>query len=165
MNALVNLIYTSLATDKFNKCELDGLLNVCRKNNGRCHLTGLLIFHAGVFIQWIEGLESDVSLLWEKIKLDDRHDNLVQIEYGPISQRFFPEWWMGYSDPLTADAFPLSLSERDINELTHVPSQPWLAVDILFRQAAFLKNNSRDGATAAGDLTSTSMDLKIVDRK
>ncbi len=140
MNALVNLIYTSIESEHFDKTTIGRLLVQARLHNSSHSITGLLIYHGGVFIQWIEGLESDVQALWSRIQKDVRHQSIVQIEYGPISQRFFPDWSMGHLEAdSTGDPFMLSLSERDQNELALVNVQPWLAVDILFRQAAHVR--------------------------
>ena len=50
----------------------------------------------GRFIQALEGEESDVAALYEIIKQDNRHRQVTLLHSGPIIDRSFATWTMGF---------------------------------------------------------------------
>ena len=72
------------------------LLANCRKNNTRDGVTGLLISHQGLFIQYIEGQPHHLNALFEKIKRDSRHHSVIELTSGLISERQFSNWSMAF---------------------------------------------------------------------
>ncbi len=150
MESLVHFIYTSVASPDFTQAQLQALLKTCRLHNNKKHISGLLLFHSGTFIQWVEGFESELAVLRDKIIADERHQEMIQIEYGPISQRYFSEWSMGYLE--TGSDFSLtntSFSQKDLADLARVKTMPWLAVDVLFRQASYFRERQFKGSSTA----------------
>jgi hypothetical protein len=100
---LISLIYLSAATVPFSALELRELLTKSRENNSKLHITGMLLFKDGNFLQALEGEEKKVLALYEKIALDRRHQSLVVLWQGPCSERVFPDWSMGFHDLRSAD--------------------------------------------------------------
>ncbi|WP_419418922.1 BLUF domain-containing protein [Legionella sp. D16C41] len=96
MDNLVHLIYTSRATEKFSNTMLINLLNQSRANNYKAQITGILLYTEDSFFQIIEGWETAVKLLIEKLNKDSRHINITQIIYENILKRTFSEWSMGF---------------------------------------------------------------------
>jgi hypothetical protein len=76
--------------------ELSQLLTDIRTRNKAQKVTGLLLYNDGSFIQLIEGERSVIHNLFEKIKKDKRHSNLVLLLEESIKKRAFPDWSMGY---------------------------------------------------------------------
>lgn len=94
---LFQLIYESRASRAFSESEVEALLSASRTSNTRKGITGILLYRHGTFTQVLEGEESAVRALLEKIQRDPRHQNLsVRLEQR-IENRSFPNWSMAYS--------------------------------------------------------------------
>ena len=93
---LFHIIYLSTAVKLFTQQDLDELLMVSRKNNKKVGITGMLLYHEGVFFQVLEGQEDRVKSLYDFIKLDKRHHSARVIRKGSLSCRLFPDWSMAY---------------------------------------------------------------------
>ncbi|MDP5030770.1 MAG: BLUF domain-containing protein [Paraglaciecola sp.] len=95
--SLVELVYVSVASVDFTHQDLIEILKIARKNNYLNDISGLLLYNnKGNFIQAIEGPEKAINLLFDKIKQDQRHDQVYQLAYRPISKRCFADWQMGF---------------------------------------------------------------------
>ncbi|GLS92092.1 hypothetical protein GCM10007916_31620 [Psychromonas marina] len=103
---LTRLIYVSTITDKFGTTSLEDILKVGRVNNTKNGITGMLCFKDEYFIQCLEGSRDAINQTYNKILTDERHSNVVMLEYTPIDVRDFNDWCMGYiptsqfTDPL-----------------------------------------------------------------
>lgn len=49
------------------------------------------------FIQYLEGSKEIINL-YDQIKDDPRHSGAVLLSYGPLKERVFPAWHMGYKN-------------------------------------------------------------------
>jgi Sensors of blue-light using FAD len=97
--ALVHTIYCSVSTKlNFSAVELEQLLEVCRRNNGKADITGMLLYKSPWFFQILEGEPVALETLFEKIALDKRHKRIIKIVQEPIEARDFGEWSMGRAD-------------------------------------------------------------------
>ncbi len=65
------------------------ILGASDVNNRRDHLTGVLIFHRGQFLQVIEGGRADVDRLIKRLGEDPRHTNLRFLTNSPTPDRRF----------------------------------------------------------------------------
>ncbi len=92
---LSNLIYVSVRKPKCTEKEIDNILAACQRNNDHLDITGVLLYSNTHFVQYLEGAYESIFELYEKIKKDDRHENVVMISSSPIRQRYFPSWQMG----------------------------------------------------------------------
>lgn len=63
------------------------ILGVSDANNRRDHLTGVLMFHRGQFLQVVEGARIDVDRLLKRLADDPRHTNLRFLTNGPADSR------------------------------------------------------------------------------
>jgi hypothetical protein len=96
---LVHVIYCSVSAKRhFSSEELEHLLQVCRRNNGKVGVTGMLLFQDPWFFQILEGEPTAVDVLLDKIALDKRHTRIMKIIQEPIEARDFGEWTMGRAD-------------------------------------------------------------------
>jgi hypothetical protein len=96
---LFTLIYVSVATTDMTADDLLALLEQSRTFNKENGLTGLLLYKERFFIQVLEGEESIIDSLFERIKVDTRHFNVLLILKKPIIARNFEEWAMGFKVP------------------------------------------------------------------
>lgn len=105
---VVYFSYQNSDTDhKMMAWEIDKILEKSQLNNGRLDVTGALIFNAGVFGQVLEGPIDAVEETFERIQMDERHDNITILDTSRITMRSFPRWSMGFvgSDRVSAELF------------------------------------------------------------
>lgn len=95
--------------------------NERNKNNG---VTGMLVFRAGYFLQLLEGPEQSLVETFERIRKDQRHEDLRLLSHGEIAERQFGEWGMRSVDAnnVEKDILASFLDDKDGVEID--PSQP-----------------------------------------
>lgn len=96
MSNLIHIVYVSCSRKKLSEIELDDILSEIRPKNRKNNITGLLLYNDEIFIQVLEGKSEIINNLYERLKNDDRHVNVVTILKENIKQRSFPDWSMGY---------------------------------------------------------------------
>ncbi|WP_224998553.1 BLUF domain-containing protein [Cesiribacter sp. SM1] len=97
MNFLYQLVYTSQRNPACTDTEIQNILESCKRNNPSKDITGVLLHSDDHFIQYLEG-DKDIIKLYDLIKEDSRHRNAVLLSYGPLKERAFPSWHMGYKN-------------------------------------------------------------------
>lgn len=77
-----------------DEANLASILDLSRKNNQKRGVTGALLLdeHHKRFAQVLEGAESNVLELFERLKTDKRHDGIEIHEAGPAPTRLFGHW-------------------------------------------------------------------------
>ena len=95
-SSLHSVVYISLAVRPFSPAELITLLTRSRARNERAGITGMLLYKSGCFLQAFEGEETDVRALHRRLTKDPRHRNIVMLMSGPITEREFSDWTMGF---------------------------------------------------------------------
>ncbi|RYG33919.1 BLUF domain-containing protein [bacterium] len=96
---LVQSIYVSAAKRPMTEDELARLLAVCRTNNRRDDITGILVYFEGSFMQVLEGPQESVRRMMEVVGGDPRHCQVTLLTEEPVEERSFPEWTMGFARP------------------------------------------------------------------
>lgn len=92
---LTQLIYVSRRKPNCTEAELSKILDACTKNNPELGVTGVLLYSGEKFLQYVEGEYGQLMPLYEKIKQDNRHDEVRLVSIGPIAKKTFPSWQMG----------------------------------------------------------------------
>jgi len=95
---LGQIVYVSRETIEFNEPRLIGLLNNVRRLNEAKQITGMLVYDKGHFLQVIEGDLKTLDRVFGYIAVDKRHTEVTKLVRQPVSQRFFPNWSMGFSN-------------------------------------------------------------------
>jgi hypothetical protein len=90
------IIYLSSATQYLKKEEIEFLLEQSRTYNFKNHITGILLYIDGDFIQVLEGEKQTITSLFENIKVDKRHNGVICVLNRSIKKRQFNNWAMGY---------------------------------------------------------------------
>lgn len=96
--ALIALTYVSYAEHAMNTEELNALLAESKNKNAEKNITGMLLYRDRYFIQVLEGEEDVVTDLYERIKEDPRHTNVLLVSKDKIEERSFGDWSMGYKN-------------------------------------------------------------------
>ena len=94
---LISLVYLSFSAHDMSDDDLINILEIARRNNQDLDVTGMLLYREGFFIQALEGEEEKVMAIYDKIKRDNRHKNLLILHKEPIKKRSFEEWSMGFN--------------------------------------------------------------------
>jgi hypothetical protein len=92
------LVYVSSATVPMSNDALLTLLRKGRAKNEKAGITGMLLYSEGNFMQAIEGPEEAVDQLQKTIAQDPRHKGMLILTQGPLEQRQFNEWSMGFKN-------------------------------------------------------------------
>lgn len=92
---LKRLTYISRLSLLLTEKEIENIGSVSAYNNSKFDITGLLVYFHGLFFQIIEGDNEAVELLYEKIKQDCRHTDILCLKSeNDIQERLFPDWSM-----------------------------------------------------------------------
>ena len=93
---MICLIYISSAVLGLSDKQIVTLVKASQKSNEKLGITGILLYSGGNFMQLIEGKESAVETLYEKIRQDYRHRDVTLLFREKITQKNFDNWLMGY---------------------------------------------------------------------
>jgi hypothetical protein len=94
---LSRLIYSSEPSQALDDQQVMAILATARRNNERDDITGMLVFDSTAFLQVIEGDREKLSKLYAALVLDTRHHKLTILGMGPIDEREFSSWQMGFA--------------------------------------------------------------------
>lgn len=100
---MFNLVYESTANSVFEQSQVQDMLEHARDFNSRNKITGCLLYYHGAFLQYLEGDQSTVLKLFERIKEDDRHSQVILLSSSHIYSREFDTWSMAYENFLGAN--------------------------------------------------------------
>lgn len=78
--------------------EITKILHACERNNSHQDITGMLIYSDDSFMQILEGDYKKINDLYQKIKKDPRHSQIISISLGMLKKRFFPSWAMAHKE-------------------------------------------------------------------
>lgn len=112
MSKLVQLVYISrsnlpeMGRNDIIAPQVAQILSKSRRNNRARRIVGALYYGNGFFYQCLEGEEKDLLALYETLKTDPRHTDLLIVSFKPIEQKSFGEWEMKYVP-----------AEKDINRM------------------------------------------------
>lgn len=90
------LVYFSTSVEPLDEKILSDILRQSHRNNTRLGVTGVILYVRGSILQVLEGPQNVIEALYERIKTDPRHTNVVRVLNRPIPQRLFGNWTMGY---------------------------------------------------------------------
>ena len=90
------LVYVSVASGDLGEQQLLEILRVSRDNNARDGITGMLLYKDRRFMQLLEGPETAVCAAYARIARDMRHEEPTILLEGPLEERDFADWSMGF---------------------------------------------------------------------
>lgn len=132
--ALVHLIYVSRATQPLSTAELEKVLDSSVRHNTPQGVTGMLLCAAGSFMQVLEGEAAAVDETFSRIAEDPRHTSIMLLHRGPLAERRFRSWSMGFRHLRAEDAAAhpeyAPFFQQGFNP-GRIDAQPGLALDML----------------------------------
>ena len=91
---LYSLTYTSQAARGLEAKDVDEIHRAALTYNPLDGVTGILLFNGEAFMQIIEGAETAIDDLFERLLKDPRHHSVELRDRRKIEKRFFPQWSM-----------------------------------------------------------------------
>lgn len=131
MNHLYQLVYSSTRTPSCTEEQIQNILKSCERNNAGKNITGVLLHSENNFVQYLEG-DKDIIKLYDLIKDDPRHTRVVLLSYGPLKERVFPSWHMGYKN----------ISRNEIELITKSTDQEQKAFNALLKNTAVAESTA-----------------------
>ncbi|MDX1545108.1 MAG: BLUF domain-containing protein [Christiangramia sp.] len=99
--------YVSTASKLLTRTQVEELLRKSEESNNRENITGLLLYSDGNFFQVIEGEEAKIKKLYNTIKKDERHSNIIKI----LSTSIHKESYDGYKSDLVTESVKFDRSK------------------------------------------------------
>jgi hypothetical protein len=106
-----------------------GLLEIARtslRNNARLGVTGALFFDDDLFYQVLEGDDSVVAVLFDRIRQDPRHIDVTPLWHAPIAERSFKDWSMKFIDGRTQKKLGADFSFNHLTQHGAGPQESWI---------------------------------------
>ena len=135
-NNMERLLYVSKEVQHFNLHDLTLLLKQARTANAAVDVTGVLLYHEGMFVQMLEGPPAAVESIMSRITLDRRHNGITYLASGHVAgARIFPDWRMGLFhmsaiEPLLQDGLVPNAAE-EMTRLLAAADQTDVAASVL----------------------------------
>jgi uncharacterized Fe-S cluster-containing MiaB family protein len=121
------LAYTSVACHHMSHEELVTLLTNCRKKNDARRISGMLLYMEGCFFQVLEGPDTILEPLFEKISKDERHHHVMKLIMEPLEERTFGNWTMGFKNVTPEELVSITgltdFLDRDSNGFNGIESK------------------------------------------
>jgi hypothetical protein len=95
---LLEVLYVSILEGDPASGVVAEIAKAARIANLQMEITGLLVFDGLRFCQQLEGKPSQVEALMERITRDMRHRQVKILHHGPLAQRRFRNFSLGYAD-------------------------------------------------------------------
>lgn len=76
--------------------ELGGMVRSSRERNAQLGISGLMLYDGTYFFSYLEGEPEPLQRLNDAISADPRHVELRPLDGGPLAQRRYDRWLMGY---------------------------------------------------------------------
>lgn len=93
---IARLMYVSKAAPGVDGGTIEDILETARPRNARSGVSGLLVYSGTHFLQLLEGPEQQVGQIFDSIRADERHHDVVVLLTERAEARQFPGWSMGY---------------------------------------------------------------------
>ena len=134
---LRSVIYASSAAPGFTVCDLHDVLAVSRRNNAGWHLSGVLLFEGGTFLQVVEGPAWPLQKALTRIEADPRHTGMDVLSDVEAPRRYFPDWAMGSREVDGEGAFTLTEDEMQARLSSDVPAVVRVMIKTFFRVSGY----------------------------
>ncbi len=96
------IAYASEAIPGLSMDHVDDLARAAARFNFEAGVTGVLLYDGLRFLQYIEGPEDSINVVYSRILSARSHRELLELGRGRVTRRFFPYWSMRllWADPI-----------------------------------------------------------------
>ncbi len=91
---LCRLVYYSQRNPE-TELSLPDLVRTCSRNNEPLHVTSMMHLDGDHIWQVLEGGRLELSMLYNRILADERHQNVILLSFETVQERLFADWTMG----------------------------------------------------------------------
>lgn len=88
------LVYTSIGAVGLGSADIFRIVEKSAANNSRDELTGFLVFYNQRFMQVVEGPDTALDALLQRLETDERHHSINVVQHGETAKRYFAGWSM-----------------------------------------------------------------------
>lgn len=88
------IAYASEAIPGLSIDHVDDLTRAAARFNLEAGVTGVLLYDGSRFLQYIEGPEDSINIVYSRILAATSHQELAELGRGRVSTRYFPYWSM-----------------------------------------------------------------------
>tara|TARA_R110000851_G_scaffold157058_2_gene299744 strand:- start:30785 stop:31252 length:468 start_codon:yes stop_codon:yes gene_type:complete len=92
-----SICYVSSESGELKENQLEQVFSTTKINNGNEDITGILLYYYGNFLQVLEGEKETLLTLFDNIKKDKRHKNIITIFNKQNEHRIFEGYKSGFS--------------------------------------------------------------------
>lgn len=131
MTKVFQLAYISESTPGTTDQDIASILKVACAYNATHSITGLLVYNAGHYMQFLEGPYDATLTCFERVRRDPRHKAVHRFFEGTATTRSFPAWTMAYRNFESYEPFLRTKFEQCLFEVTRS--------DIVFTPASALE--------------------------
>lgn len=96
-NMLKTICYISDSRINKSITDFNNLIEKAKINNAKNNITGILVYRNNNFLQVFEGSPETVDTIFDKIRMDQRHQNIFKIIDTSIDQRIFEDYNFGFT--------------------------------------------------------------------
>lgn len=89
--------YVSTVSHFLSDTDVEELMDYVKEQNNLNNITGILIHSDGNFFQVLEGEKETIKKLFEKIKKDSRHYNIIKMLDKEISDNSFSKYHSSFT--------------------------------------------------------------------
>ncbi len=121
--------YVSTVNPNISNSDIAKLMDFVRLHNNSINITGILIYSEGNFFQILEGKEEIVKMMFEKIKKDSRHYNIIKMLDKKTKKVSFTEYHSSFtviSNDSGKEELQLFLQKEKTNNPEHYKSISYL---------------------------------------
>lgn len=93
--------YASEATSGLSMDHVDDLARAAARFNFEAGVTGVLLYDGLRFLQYIEGPEDSINVVYSRILSARSHCEVIELGRGRVSGRFFPTGQCGCCGSMT----------------------------------------------------------------
>lgn len=117
---MLRLIYTSAATSTMSQAEKRALVEESKLNNAQYGIIGVLIFMNNDFLHILEGPDEAVEQLFDHLRADARHHQIMLLTKEPIEDFTFDQAALVFIDVMEKLNIPgekIELNKLDGHEV------------------------------------------------
>ncbi len=89
--------YVSTVSSNLSDTDIENLMNYVREHNNLLNITGILLHSDGNFFQVLEGEKEIIKMMFERIKKDARHYNIIKMLDKEISDNSFSAYHSSFT--------------------------------------------------------------------
>ena len=131
---MIELVYYSEANHDLSAIDISNILKTARDFNHENQITGCLLYNNNEFLQILEGEKKVVMDLFESIKKDKRHSNVMLLALDYKNDKMFDEWSMAFHE-IDGSEQDKKIFSDNIAAFSEITDKPTQVIDLFWAMA------------------------------